>query len=105
MKQSLTRTELTGLILLVILLLGITAAALMMQRCTRESEQLQPSEVMVVDSSELPFDEKSGSSSYTKKHKSGKKRGGTKKSSGKSTAPAVTRVDPFSDTIPMEYEE
>ena len=117
MRSSLSKTEVVGLILLLLLASGITAAAFLMRDCSGKQPESTPVNVRVADSTLAVPDGKKGADD--KENGSGKKRstkGSGRKSAskksgtsaGKKEKDAATRPDPFTDTIPMDddyYEE
>ena len=110
MKKSLNRTELTGLALLVILIIGITAAAVLLKDCKGEPQGVDDVKVVVVDTvmnetKTTGPQHKKKTQSTRKKSSAGKKEKSRKKKSSsareKSEKVVVQRADPFSDTIPL----
>ena len=119
MKKGLDKTELTGIILLVLLIAAVTGCALLLKDCRGEEPDspVYPNGIEVVDSSSPGQDVKEYTPSGKSTRKSaGKKSGGGKKSAArksssspksKSAAPKVVeeRPDPFLDTIPLEWDD
>lgn len=122
MGKGLNKTELTGIILLVVLIALITGVALTMRTCDgvrQAGETPDAPKVEVTDSSspgqEADYEEegsgrkkgKGRKSSSGRKKSSGKKSSSGKgHSSGKSSArEEFVREDPFTDTIPLEWDE
>ena len=111
MGKGLTKTELTGIILLGILITVITGSAVLMKNCTGLQQQpALPPRIEVIDSS-------SNNKEYTpsgrqpvkksKKKSGARKKGATGSSSKSNSSPkaGVERPDPFLDTIPTEWDD
>lgn len=100
MKKPLGKTEITGLILLALLIAAITGCALLVKDCRGIQENSPEHEIVVLDTLPLPAETQAVKKSSRKSAKKPKK---TKKKNRKKTAskkaPART-VDPFGDTIP-----
>lgn len=95
MKNRLSRSEITGLILLGGVIVGITLCGILLKDCQRHPAGDTPApvvETVVTDS--VKAGEKESARS---KEKSGSKRAGKQKEKKKRSAPAPR--DPFSDTI------
>lgn len=102
MKNRFTKTELTGLILLAVLIVAVTGCALLVKSCdaTGGSSTAPPFEIQVVDTVETPAPTHSArKTGEKKKSKKRKKASAAKKSSRGSQA---QRTDPFADTIPLD---
>lgn len=107
MKNSLSRTELTGLILLASLVVGITACALLFKRCENPAASPPPpANVRIIDSAKADRDSVEagtrGASGNTGK-KTQKKSRKKKSPAPKSQKVSPVRSDPFSDTIPLYH--
>lgn len=99
-RHTLSKTELTGLILLGILVAAITASAILLRDCSGQSSLQQGPEVKIeiVDTVAAPAPTKE-----TTKKKEKKKRGASgrkKKAPSKKKTPTVNPKNPFTDTIP-----
>lgn len=124
MGKGLNKTELTGIILLVVLIALITGVALTMRTCEgvrSPGETPNLPKVEVTDSSSVgrdaDYDEEEEGSGRKKgkgRKSSGRKKSSVRKSSsGKgsssgrssSTKEEFVREDPFTDTIPIEWDE
>ena len=125
MGKGLNKTELTGIILLVVLIALITGVALTMRTCEgvrSPGETPNIPKVEVTDSSSVGRDsdyDEEEEGSGRKKGKGRKSSSGRKKSSGRkstsgkgsssgrssSTKEEFVREDPFMDTIPIEWDE
>lgn len=101
MKKPLGKTELTGLILLALIVVVITGCGLLLTEC-RSGKGPDPSvepEIVVLDStvSVVPAEQAvKGKTRKGKKNKASRK----KKSAAKKAE--IQRPDPFRDTIPVE---
>lgn len=108
MGKGLNKTELTGIILLAILVVGITAAAMLMKNRTVEDSE-PPVETRILDAA-VSGETTSSENQNLRKGKS-KKRGARKNtgagvSSKKSKNEEIQyRGDPFTDTIPLDWED
>lgn len=112
MGNGLNRTELTGLILLAVIVIVITGSAIWLKGCgsPSESDPLNGNpEILMVDSSDMEVDgSRQGyqNNGRTGRKKSGRSRSATRNSSrsgnGKNT---VERSDPFLDTIPLDWDD
>lgn len=117
MKNPLTKTELTGLIFLAVLIAGITACGLILKECNRSEETEGPEmKIEVIDSTRVEKSwKKENNIAPRKKAAPSKKKSGMNIGKKKTTAkkkenqqkekktPTVERKDPFSDTIPLTY--
>lgn len=107
MGKGLSKTELTGVILLGILIVAITAVPIMMKNCSGERGNEADIPVMtVVDSADYVHpDTKVAGKRNSGKRGGKRKRGGSYGTKVKKERTAVERTDPFSDTIPMEWDD
>ena len=107
MKNPLGRSELIGLLLLAIIVVGISLCAIFTRGCSAESSVQQDPQFMVtvLDTLPAPVNTESAAGKSPKKaekatkKKSSKSAKSRKKKSSESS-PAFRRTDPFSDTIP-----
>ena len=116
MKRGLNRTELLGIIMLAILIAGITLVALLVKDCSGNNPESPdyPPQIEVVDPSAPSQDfndytprkkSSSGRSSHKKTGGRKKSAAGSSSSRSSSTRGEQSRIDPFSDTIPLDWEE
>lgn len=100
MKNALSKTELTGLFLLAILVVAITGGAFLLKGCN-EAKLPPPDPNLKVESVDTSAPEVKEEEGKKKREKKKKKKGRQSKSSasrsGRETRPAR---DPFSDTVP-----
>lgn len=99
MKKGLGKTELTGLILLAILIVGITGCALLLRERSAPKEFHPEPDLKTELLDTLPQNDqakkRSGKNQKPKTKKTSKKKGSKKKA-------APLRKDPFADTIPVD---
>lgn len=88
----------TGLTLLVILIVGITASAVGLKNC-RGNDGKDPVEIVVIEEKKGDVAEEE---KYSTAPKEKKKKSRRKKSAAKMNQQKVERKDPFSDTIPKD---
>ena len=121
MKSRLSKTELTGLILLALLVIAITGGAILMKGCSEEQGEQQEvprEDVRIIGAED---EEEEGGYGYDR-GKTSRRKGGRKASGRRSTSKgsasqrggktqktksqnSVELYDPFSDTIPMEEDD
>lgn len=110
MGRSLNKTEIVGLAFLALLVVGITASAVLLKNCRGASEGLpEDVRIEVVDTigKKAPAkEEKStgGRKKQARKEKEGKSKSRRKKSAAESVkgkAAPAERKDPFADTVPV----
>lgn len=98
MKNPLTRSEITGLALLVLVIVLVSLGALLPRRCSTPADSLGPEiRLEVIDSAPAP--------APTRKErgpKARKKKSTPTKKAAKSAAKTPQRRDPFTDTIKQE---
>lgn len=110
MKRGLSKSELTGLFLLAVIVIAITGCAVLIKGCGGEgAESGEPVVIQVVGegSSSMAEDSDGEDGTSKKGRKKGKGRA-KKRSSGakKEKSPnSVEFRDPFSDTIPQEEDD
>lgn len=99
MKNPLSRQEIAGVALLVLVAAGVTIGALALKQCDSPEVVTDMPEVEVVQTEpqETSTTDKKAGKSKKKKSKSGRK--GTRKVRGEKKEPAPER-DPFADTVP-----
>lgn len=115
MKRGLNRTELLGIIMLAILIAGITLVALLVKDCSGNNPESPdyPPQIEVVDPSApsrdfndyTPRKKSSGRSSHKKTGGRKKSAAGSSSSRSNSAREEQSRMDPFSDTIPLDWDE
>lgn len=104
MGKRFSRTELTGLILLALVIVAITLVAFFMRACSENptAPKPQPLNIEVIDS--VAHSERNEASAGSKKKAKG--RGGKKKTgkgkAGKAKETPAPRRNPFGDTIPVD---
>lgn len=97
MGKGLSKTELTGLILLALIVVAVTGGSLLLKSC-QPQVQSSMENLEVIDSVK---DEKSSPASSSKKPGARKKKSRKRKSATpKSPKIIPVRPDPFADTIP-----
>lgn len=110
MKRRLSKSELTGLFLLAVIVIAITGCAVLIKGCGGEgSASEEPVVIQVVGDGNSSSDEDSVDEAGTtkkgkKKGKGRAKTGSTGAKKGKSPNSVEFR-DPFSDTIPLEEDD
>lgn len=110
MKRGLSKSELTGLFLLAVIVIAITGCAVLIKGCGGEgSTSGEPVVIQVVGDGSSSTDEDSDSDGGNSKK--GRKKGKGRAKKGKSGAKKVKSPnsvefrDPFSDTIPLEEDD
>lgn len=92
--KGFSKTELTGLILLAILIILILTASFSLRGCSDEaSSSAPPLEIVAVDTADVPVP------TVEIKQKKKKSKNKKKKTAKKGSAP-FSRPDPFKDTVP-----
>ena len=113
MSKGLNKTELTGLLLLAILIVAVTACAFFLKGCDGNGSDQTEYPVQVVDSLTPGSDyydttpRKNTSGRSSRKKSGGRKKSAAGKASpgraGQKGTPVLT--DPFADTIPLEWDD
>ena len=103
MKNPLGKTEIIGLLFLLLLVTGITAIAVLMRGCNGEIDESKGDRKIEIEVLGEDNTEKTDSEGKVKqKNKTSSKKGGVKKkTSKKKRSETVLRSDPFLDTIPV----
>lgn len=109
MKRGLSKSELTGLFLLAVIVIAITGCAVLIKGCEGGgTESGEPVVIQVVGEGRSTAEDSDGEGGSTKKgRKKGKgraKKGSTGAKKEKSPNSVEFR-DPFSDTIPQEEDD
>ena len=112
MGKGLNKTELTGIILLALLIAVVTLCALFVRRCDgAEEEAPEFPNAKVIEAAGSAGEVKDYSPGGGSKGKSTRKKSGGRKKSAAKTSKSVKAheepvfLDPFADTIPVEWDE
>lgn len=100
MKHPLTKSEITGLIFLVVLIVGITSISVSLKKCKNDNVAAPAVEIITaVPSQDTAVNIESADSLKTSEKKKKKKSGSKKKKAAAGKATATEYRDPFKDTV------
>lgn len=104
MGKRFSRTELTGLILLALVIVAITLVAFFLRACSENPTSPQPAPLNIEEIDSVAHSERNEASTGIKKKTKGKagKKKTAKGKAGKAKETPAPRRNPFGDTIPVD---